>query len=336
MRSLIAQTHRDLELIAIDDGSNNGTFKTMLALRPELESRFARVEIRTKPNEGSAATLSQGLGCAKADLVYILDSDDVARPQAVEQLLSLMTEGVALAVGDNRSVDEAGQPTSVERAGVRYGSLLSSYTAHREDFSAERDFGSYSSLIGGNYVPNGWLLRRSMAERVGGFVSGDLLDDWSLLLRLAKQYRIAHTREVLAQYRVHDGNTTRTAHERILLDTVRILVRERRYCDEHQLTATWLNYARQVLRDLPARQITDSRFLSALLPEADSSLLEAFASVLRLLVDNVLNSQTAPSSGERLAPRPCAAPPEGSSGQRIHLYAMCHNDAAMLPFFFRH
>src|SRR5690242_8772761 len=102
LRSLIGQTYPHLELIVLDDGSTDCTYTRIEALKPELERRFIRVETGTQANEGSAVTISRCLERAQSDLVYMLDSDDCAYPNAIESLLPMMAApDVALAVGDN-------------------------------------------------------------------------------------------------------------------------------------------------------------------------------------------------------------------------------------------
>jgi alpha-1,3-rhamnosyltransferase len=251
LNSLVAQTHAQLELIVLDDGSTDATWPTIRRLRPWLERRFVRVEIGTKEHEGSSHTIERCLAQARSDLVYLLDSDDVAHPDAIERLLPLLASAeFALAVGDNSYIDASGAATTVDLNGVRHATLLSLQTYWRSDLRLERDFGSYASLVVGNYVPNGWLLRRSCVAAVGGFSRDLILDDWPLLLRLAKRYRMAYAGSVLAKYRIHETNTIRVQEDRILLDTLRVLLGERGYCREQGLEREWWAHVHRIVADL--------------------------------------------------------------------------------------
>ena len=130
LRSLMAQTYQNLELIIVDDGSTDETYARISELQPELQRRFDRAEIGTTQNKGSARTISRCLELVRSDLVYMLDSDDVAAPDAVERLLPLMTSSdVALAVGDNEYIDAHGRPATLQRDGRRHSSLLSYHIA---------------------------------------------------------------------------------------------------------------------------------------------------------------------------------------------------------------
>jgi len=254
VRSLVAQSHQHIELIVIDDGSTDQTFARVKSLESDLRHRFARVEIQTQQNQGSASTIARGLKCAQSDFVYLLDSDDVAAPEAIASLLPLMSADTAIAVGDNVFVNAEGQ--SVQRWDERpYSTLVSFCTRRRNDFLVDRDFGSYPSLIAGNYVPNGWLLRRSLVDDAGGYRRDLVLDDWPLLLRVAKKYRVRFAGSVLARYRLHDRNTVEVQKQRILVDTARVLLEERLYCHAVGLEEQWERHARHVFSALTADQI---------------------------------------------------------------------------------
>ena len=338
LRSLMAQTHQALELIVLDDGSIDATYARIEELLPELRRRFVRVETATKANEGSARTISRCLELARGELVFLLDSDDVAVPDAIQRLLPCLdAPGVALAVGDNEYIDDHGRPQPLEKDGELFASLLAFHTAGRTDFSVERDFGTYASLIGGNYVPNGWLLRKRCVAEVGGYAVDFVLDDWSLLVRLAKRYRIAYAGEVLARYRVHPGNTSRVLRERVFLDAARVLLQERDYCVAHRLEPEWVGHARRVFGAVSPEQLDRTGFLSVLLfPELDVKGLASVKTPVSgfATVQEGSGVPSAKASTPSLAP--LLSPPAGSVGQRIHLYALCWNDARMLPFFFRH
>ncbi|MBI4178981.1 glycosyltransferase family 2 protein [bacterium] len=251
LRSLMAQSYRHLELIVIDDGSTDSTFDRIRHLKPELEQRFTRVETSTKDHEGSAKTITRCLELARGELAYMLDSDDVAHSDAIGRLKRLMeSPQTALAVGDNEFIDAESRSLVLTVGTERRTTMLEYHTAGRPGFSRERDFGSYASLILGNYVPNGWLMRPACIAAVGGYTFGLMLDDWTLLLKLAKKYRIAFAGSVLAKYRLHGGNVTAVHEQKINLDTAIVLLQERPYCLEHGYEREWWLYAREVYSSL--------------------------------------------------------------------------------------
>jgi glycosyltransferase involved in cell wall biosynthesis len=81
--SLLAQTHRPLQLIVVDDGSTDET--------PRLLDSYASqpcVEIITLPqNEGLSRAKNAGLRAAQGEWIGFLSADDLYLPQAVETLL---------------------------------------------------------------------------------------------------------------------------------------------------------------------------------------------------------------------------------------------------------
>jgi glycosyltransferase involved in cell wall biosynthesis len=328
IRSLVGQTYPSLELVVSDDGSSDGTLAQVEVLLPELQARFQRVEIVANPHRGIGENLRTCLERARGELVYMLDSDDVADSRAIEQLLPLIAPlEVALAVGDNSFIGPDGEECFPARNGHDFRSFLGFHTAGR-DFNPERDFGTYRSLIGGNYVPNGWLLKKSAVESVGGYDTGFLIDDWELLLRLVKRYKLAFTPEVLLRYRLHDQNTVRLQHRRMFLDTARILIRERGFSTVTGALDAWESHARLVLPGLTAEDIESGPFLAQLLPGLSMNDRDA-----------VRTLTTAMAQGPRAEPNSSASPrilPAGSGGERIHLIAACWNDVRILPFFFRH
>ena len=76
IESVLAQTHRDLELLIVDDGSTDGS----RAVAERFARRDARVRVLAQPNRGVAGAGNRGLEEARCEWVARLDADDVFLP----------------------------------------------------------------------------------------------------------------------------------------------------------------------------------------------------------------------------------------------------------------
>ena len=89
IRSVMAQTVTNWELLVLDDGSSDDTLM--------IAQRLAQTDcrIRVLPNEnnmGVAKTRNRGLDLCRGEYVALLDSDDLWYPQKLEKQLALMRE----------------------------------------------------------------------------------------------------------------------------------------------------------------------------------------------------------------------------------------------------
>ena len=84
LESILSQTHRELEIICLNDGSKDGS----LAILREFEARDPRVVVVDKPNEGYGATCNRGLEMARGEWVSIIEPDDWIDPAMYERMLA--------------------------------------------------------------------------------------------------------------------------------------------------------------------------------------------------------------------------------------------------------
>ena len=85
--SVLAQTHREVECIVIDDGSTDSS-------RQVLESKSGIVTI-FKANGGQAQALKTGLDAARGEVVISLDADDLLYPNACEEVAAAWRSGLS-------------------------------------------------------------------------------------------------------------------------------------------------------------------------------------------------------------------------------------------------
>lgn len=77
---MLNQTLDDLEVICIDDGSNDGTLEILL----EEAEKDPRISVFAQENSGQSASRNVGMMAARGKYLYFIDSDDLLDEQALE------------------------------------------------------------------------------------------------------------------------------------------------------------------------------------------------------------------------------------------------------------
>ncbi|MGW0368517.1 glycosyltransferase [Streptomyces coeruleorubidus] len=98
LRSLLDSTHRELQVVVIDDGSSDRTADIAENMGD------ARVEVVRQPNSGKAAALNTGLAHARYDIVVMVDADTVFEPDAIERIVQPLAHPAVGAVSGNTKV----------------------------------------------------------------------------------------------------------------------------------------------------------------------------------------------------------------------------------------
>ena len=83
VRSVLAQTYRDIQVILVDDGSPDSCG----AICDEFAGEDERVEVVHQENAGLSSAWNAGLRAAKGEFIGFVDSDDFVEPDMFEYLL---------------------------------------------------------------------------------------------------------------------------------------------------------------------------------------------------------------------------------------------------------
>ena len=94
LESVLSQSHRELEVIVVNDGSKDATAHMVR----RISARDGRVRLLTVENGGPAMARNRGLDAMSADTEYVmfLDADDLLLPGAVEYALGAARKGAEL------------------------------------------------------------------------------------------------------------------------------------------------------------------------------------------------------------------------------------------------
>jgi glycosyltransferase involved in cell wall biosynthesis len=168
IESALSQTWRDIEVIVVDDGSTDETFREVRAFRD------ARVRLeRRGSNGGPSLARNEGIQAARGDWVAFLDSDDEWLPEKLERQVERLVRDEFRA--------------SVVYCQAYLCDALIGRMGRGNVVPYEGDV--FERLLGG-WIPfptSGLLAKRAALCAVGGFDAAfPLLEDYDLWLRLAE------------------------------------------------------------------------------------------------------------------------------------------------------
>lgn len=200
IQSVLSQSFSDLELIIIDDCSDDESFHICESEKNDRTSLF-----RNEKNEGAHATLNKLLSLAQGDFIAIINSDDIFHNRRIEKILKHMeTNDIDLCGTTVTLINETGAPIS--DVGHWWNKwYLGMLEKYREEQSIK------NAILRGNlYITtSNMVFRRCVVEAVSGFTDERYLHDYSFLLRSIFSAKISASilDEPLLSYRLHNANT---------------------------------------------------------------------------------------------------------------------------------
>lgn len=169
LRSLLAQTYRNLEIVVVIDGSPDGSLEVCRTFDD------ARIRIIEQENRGLAGARNRGIEESSGELIGFLDSDDSWAPEKVERHVAQFAADPDLGVGFSYSalMDEDSRPFGmVQKEGTNPATFV--------DFYVRNVMGNGSNA----------LFRREVFR--GGEPSGRFppLGGFETMLRRAEDYEL--------------------------------------------------------------------------------------------------------------------------------------------------
>lgn len=198
LRSLIAQTFMEWELVVVDDGSSDATARILAA----AACGDRRIRVLDSGGEGLVAALNTGLAACRAPLVARMDGDDVAHPHRLaEQVAFLEANGeVGLVACSFRHFPR--QEVGMGMAG--YEQWQNSLLTHEEIMA--------DLFVESPFVHPSVMFRIRAVQAVGGYRDRGWAEDYDLWLRLAADgTRFARLDKTLFFWRERPDRTTRTS-----------------------------------------------------------------------------------------------------------------------------
>ncbi|TWT07161.1 glycosyltransferase family 2 protein [Planococcus sp. CPCC 101016] len=192
LESVAMQTYKNLEVVAINDGSTD--------LSEETLQRFAqndkRFRVYSQDNHGLGYTRNRGISLSSGSYIFFLDSDDIIPPKAIRSLVEAAEEsGADYAVGKVIRFDKERQyapPRHVE-FGLYQEKKLTTLQENPE-------------LLQDSIACNKLWKRELLTDNGIRFIEGKYYEDLSVTLKaavLAKKIQVID--EVVYKWRIREG-----------------------------------------------------------------------------------------------------------------------------------
>ena len=195
VESILAQRFTDFELIAINDGSTDGSG----AILRELAARDTRIVLVERPNDGLVSALNEGIESARAEFIARMDADDVAMPERFALQHARMVQEPELAVLGSliRVMDKDGDSIHLGKYPL---------TAKAAARCLERGCPVSHPAV---------MMRRDAVLKAGGYRKAfSHAEDYDLWLRMSDLgYAIANLPQPLLNYREHGANVSQVHRE---------------------------------------------------------------------------------------------------------------------------
>lgn len=187
IQSVLDQTYKSYEVIAVNDGSTDNTLSVLKRFEPQIK-------VLTKSNGGPASARNLAIKNSRSEYIAFLDSDDLWIEDKLEEQVGFLDQHPEIGLLYSEAwmfTEENGEKKVQNKIG---------YTGDPR----------FCQLLYGDYIPNSTVVvRRSCVDQVGLLNEKRELiavEDYEYWMRIAKNFTIAGIPRPLAYYRLRQGN----------------------------------------------------------------------------------------------------------------------------------
>ena len=190
--SVLNQSYQDFEIIIIDDGSTDGTVKTVSGYEDDRIKLFHQ-----EGNSGSGAARNYGVEKASGQWIAFVDADDTWLPDKLQKQLAECSS-------QEWSHTDLFFLGGIYPKDTKATAFTSKHSGHiLDDLLVENSIGTSSVII-----------KKKTFLDFGGFNTElRALQDWDLWLRVAEKHEICYIDEPLVYYRVHSSSVSRNVRK---------------------------------------------------------------------------------------------------------------------------
>jgi glycosyltransferase involved in cell wall biosynthesis len=204
IRSILAQSFADFELIIIDDGSTDRSANVIREFGDD------RIRFVSRENRGIAATLNEALEVSRGELIARQDADDISERDRFRL-----------------QVEYLDRHPDVTLLGTNYVMIAEDgHSVGRTNLFTHPDDVKVALVVANQFCQGSVIFRRTIVAREGGYDAKVVVaEDYELFTRIAHSSRVANLPMPLYRWRVNPGGMSSTRRD--AMDHQARLIQER-------------------------------------------------------------------------------------------------------------
>lgn len=193
IKSIIEQSYQNIELIIIDDGSQDKSVIKIEELLNKCKERFIRFEFRHRTNQGLSATLNEAINWCNGEYLSCIASDDMLLPNKTKIQVNFLQ--------NNRDIVAV-------FGGVK---IIDNNNNVINEIEGTNEVYSFKDVIlqTANILAPTQMIRLDLVRQAGGYDPKIAIEDWYMWLKLTQMGNIYCMREYFSLYRYHEDNTSK-------------------------------------------------------------------------------------------------------------------------------
>ena len=198
VESVFKQTYPSIEVIALDDGSTDLSFKVLETLKAQWPKFDFTIMKQT--HQGAAATINELISLTRGDYISILNSDDLYHPHRLERFMAFQKKNqFRLGFSDVQYINSENEQ------------IISPWYEESRALKSKLPSNGFSLLNANIAVSTGNLFfTRELFKQVGPFADLETCHDWDFILRCLLHTEPFWIEEPLLYYRKHASNTIKS------------------------------------------------------------------------------------------------------------------------------
>lgn len=189
--SVVNQTHHNIEIIFVDDGSTDNTVDIL----EKLSKSDPRVQLYCQKHRGVSCARNFAISKSNGDFIALLDHDDLWLPDKLVRQLHLFLNPEVGVVYSNAIFWRDGKKN--------LGHSFSKNRPHRGNV--------HHHLLNNNFITcSSVIIRKSVLYKETFFFDPmlEMCEDYDLFIRLSLVTHFDYTNESLVKWRIHNNNST--------------------------------------------------------------------------------------------------------------------------------